>query len=209
MLCAATEFFHGLLTTPMLEQDQSEIQMITFSGAILEQVVHYCYSGLIEINAENIEELLAASSFLMFPYMQEKCTEYLAQPGVVDVSNCLGIWLLATRYSYQQLKAFATRIIFEKILEVVQSAEFVHLNKQELLEILSSSEIAVDSEEEVFNALVHWIEFDLAERAIMFADLVRVVRVKRLKFSVSNETVLRNKKNRISYNNIFLNSKFI
>lgn len=185
MLCAATDFFHSLLTTPMLEQEQNEIELMSFSGAILEQVVHCCYSGVIQINDDNIEELLAASSFFLFPYMQEKCIEYLARPGVLNVSNSLGVWVMATRYGYQELKAIAAAIIFENFLEVVECDEFLRLNKLEMLEILASNEIAVESEEDVFNALVKWIEFDLKARSIMFADLVRAVRVKRLTFSVS------------------------
>lgn len=185
VLCAATDFFHSLLTTPMLEQNQNEIEILNFSGAILQQVVHCCYSGVIQINDDNIEELLAASSFFLFPFMQERCIEYLSQPGVVNVSNCLGVWVMATRFSYPELKRVATVIILENFLEVVLCDEFLRLNKLELLEILSSSEIAVESEEDVLNALVKWTEFDLAARSNMFADLVRVVRIKRLTFSVS------------------------
>lgn len=181
ILCATNEFFHGLLnfSSQADKQEKNEI-VINVKGDVLESVIKCCYTGQIDINNDNIEDLLSAASFFLFPYLQKKCTEYLSGYGILDATNCIGIFVLASRYMFQDMKNLAVPVICDSFLEVVECDEFNHLSRNELLEILASDHLSVDSERDVFNALVKWIQFDLDARRALFPELVVVIRVNRL-----------------------------
>lgn len=178
ILCATNDFFHSLLNfaSNNEKQEKNEI-VINVKGDVLESVIKCCYTGQIDITNDNIEDLLSAASFFLFPHLQKKCTEYLSGYGILDATNCIGIWVLASRYLFQDLKDLVIPVICDNFLEVVECDEFNQLNRNELLEVLASDHLAVDSERDVFNALVKWIQFDVDARQAFFPELVVAIRV--------------------------------
>lgn len=86
MLCAASEFFNGLMTSP-LENQRNEFTINDIPGDILESVVHIFYTGKIDINEGNAESLLYAASFLLSSHLQKKCTEFFVQPEMIVLQN--------------------------------------------------------------------------------------------------------------------------
>lgn len=174
-----------MFTTSLEGQTNGEISIGGNDGATLDTVVKCFYTGQIDINEENVEALLAAASFLLFPYLEEKCTEYLAQLGQVNESNCLGIWALARSYAFEDLKEIAFPYVLDNFPEVVKTDDFHRLNKVDLMELLANDYLAVDSEEEVFNAVDDWVLFDAATRKIEFPNLLASVRLHLLSSSVS------------------------
>lgn len=187
VLCAANDFFDRLLTSP-LEENKNEFVIEKIRGETLRAVIHFFYTGTIEIDADNAEFVMAAASFFLLPQLQQKCVDYFVQSGVIDASNCVGIWLMAGRYAFEDLKAAASEVLFENFLEATKSDEFLRLDTAIVTEILENDIMNVSSEEDVFNALIGWVQFDLNERKILLPDLIRVVRVRLLKDSVSLET---------------------
>lgn len=157
--------------------------MEKMKGDILRSVIECCYTGTCDINDDNIEYLLAAASYLIIPHLQAKCTDYLKTPGMINVKNCIGMWKIATLYAFEELERIASVIVFEHFLEVAKNEEFLQLEEPDLIDLLESERIVIDSEEDVFNALVDWVEF-FEERKPMFNKLLKVVRINLLKESV-------------------------
>lgn len=185
VLCAASEFFNGLLTSP-LENQRNEFTIYDIPGDILTSVVHFFYSGNIDINEGSAEFLLYAASFLLSPHLQQRCTEFIIQSGMIVQQNCVGIWMVAGRYSFQELRVAAAEFVFEHFLAVSKHEEFLRLDENDLMEILDCDTIYVNSEKDVFNALVDWVQFDLAKRKALFSKLaVRAIRVNLLEETVS------------------------
>lgn len=112
-----------MFTTALGNQTKSEIKIANIDGATLDKVVKCFYTGNIEISVENVEALLAAASFLLFPYLQEKCTEFLARPGIVNIVNCVGIWAIARLYEYEDLKELTFPFILRHFREIVACEE--------------------------------------------------------------------------------------
>lgn len=175
-----------MFTAPWREQSKDEITISGIDGATLASVVKCFYTGEIEIDEKNVEALLVAASFLLFPHLEAKCTDFLRQPDLVNESNCLGIWTLARSYAFEDLKEIAFPFVIDNFAELVGNEDFHGMNKSDLMELLENDELVVDSEEDVFNAVVDWVEFDSAKRKTDFADLVRGVRLHLLSSSVSS-----------------------
>lgn len=105
--------------------------------------------------------------------------------GVLNSSNCLAIWAQAKRYDFDEVKGLATNIAFENFMDIVNSNQFKYMGIDLLSEFLSNDNINVDSEEDVFHALVIWLEYDLINRLSHVPRLIQNVRVGQLNRSVS------------------------
>lgn len=54
--------------------------------------------------------------------------------------------------------------VFIVDIQVMESEEFLLLPVNQLVDIISSDELNVRSEEQVYNAVVNWVKFNIAER---------------------------------------------
>lgn len=92
----------------------------------------------------------------------------------VSSTNCFSLLLASEETNCLKLKETATRCIFSQFTEAVTSnfESFAMLTEAQLLSILTSSQLVLDSEIEVFNALSWWTEAALPERFHRFGFLM-------------------------------------
>lgn len=189
VMCATSHVIHALVKS-QLDNQSGEINIDKIEGEILKLTVECCYTGTCDIDDENIFALFTAASNLICPPLMKQCTKYLMGFGKINVRNCIGIQKIASQSDFLNLDVIASRFVSEHFMEVAKQDEFLKLSEPELVKLLESNSIAVDSEEDVFNALVDWIEFDIDQRKALFPGLLRVIRIGNLKDSVCSITVI-------------------
>ena len=78
----------------------------------------------------------------------------------------------------------------------MQSDEFLLLSKEQLIGIISSDEINVRNEEQVFNAVMQWVKFDLTNRRSYLSQVLGNVRFclmsPKFLVSVSSDVLVKN-----------------
>ena len=92
------------------------------------------------------------------------------------MSNCLGIWRFALTYSHPPLKNAAWSFIARYFLEVINREEFLQLSKVELCTILSSDDLEINNEMDVYKAVLTWLLHDLKSRKQEMMDVISCVR---------------------------------
>ena len=90
------------------------------------------------------------------------CCKFLADQ--LHPSNCLGINEFADMHTCEELKSSSNVYIEEHYTAVSQEDEFCQLSCQRLALLLTSEDIHVPSEAEVFKSMMRWIRFDLENR---------------------------------------------
>lgn len=184
VMSAASEYFSTLFKIEMKEKYQTEIFLADIDGSTLHDLIEYCYRGEIGLTEDNIDGLLAAAHMLRLTVLEQKSIEYYK--NVLNSANCLGVWALAKLYSINELIHSASEIAFNNFMEIVKGDEFKYMKKDLLSEFLGDQKLYVHSEEDVFRALVVWVEFDLTVRQAQIDDLDGFVRVPLLSVSVCN-----------------------
>ena len=130
--------------------------------------------GKTEVDENNLVDLLEAERLLVNSnlklYICEKVVEMLT------IKNCCFYLELSKLFCLKDLRDFLYNNIFQCYLTKFNLRLFYELSFKDLL-ILISSELQTDSELEVFNSIVDWINYKESERKIYIDKLLKFVRL--------------------------------
>lgn len=123
----------------------------------------------------NAFDLLKAADFLVIPSLKEVSSKFIIQ--TLSSSNCLMAYYLAVNYRCIELQEKARDFIFANFTRVVEHEDFLNLTVNEVKEWISSDEIRVRGEEDVFQVIVKWAEQNGDGDREKFFELFRHVRL--------------------------------
>jgi len=175
LLAAASDYFEAMFTRGMAETEMDRVEIQGLDPTALKTLVNYCYTGVIDLQEENVENLLAAACLLQLPSVIDACCSFFRK--LLHPSNCIGIKLFADAQSCIQLRDSAQLFTEDNFQEVTRNQEFLLLPAAELERILSSDDLNVPSEEVIFQAFMDWVNFDFAARKGEVSRLLACVRL--------------------------------
>ncbi|KAL9972410.1 hypothetical protein ACROYT_G018708, partial [Oculina patagonica] len=175
VLCAASPFFYNALNSEMKEKKEGVIKLEETSKAEMEEVLEYLYTGHVDINEHNAFDLLQIADFLIIPSLKKLSSKFISQ--TLSSSNCIKAYYFAERYQCPELQNNARDFTFENFLEVTQSDDFLKLSVTQVEEWISSDDMTVNAEEEVFQVIVKWMERDESRKHQSFFELFRHIRL--------------------------------
>lgn len=152
------------------------------TGATLQHVVEFLYLGVIDLNEGNVDEIFSAALFLKILDLENKCIKYYKT--ILRPNNCLGIWKFADECS-PELKKLARDFAYRNFRDVVKCEEFTLLSTEHFQQILESDKLQVDTEGEVFFALISWMAVD-EKRRRYFKTMIKTIRLQYVNFTVSS-----------------------
>ena len=175
VLSAVSPYFDKLLQSNMKEIREGIVRFEEISGSVLEDVLEFIYTGTVDVTQENAEELIAAGNYLIIPGLKTASGRFLERE--MSNINCISTFYLAEKYECAELITNSGRFIHENILTVEKLDEFLLLEAKEIERWISSDEITVKEEADVFKIILDWINHRKSERKAAFEELFRHVRL--------------------------------
>jgi len=77
----------------------------------------------------------------------------------------------------QNLLRSTRRFILDNFLKVKDEDEFIELTYEELKDLIVDDDLVLDSEEDVFHAVMRWVEYDIQTRAPELPNLLKAIRL--------------------------------
>ena len=173
VLCAASPFFYNALNTEMKEKKEGVIRLKDTSKALMEEVLEYLYTGHADVNDKNAYELMAVADYILIPSLKYVCSKYIQQ--TLSISTCLMAYYSSVKYQCAELKQEARSFILANFMAVTETEDFLNLSLDQVEEWISSDDIVVKGEEEVFKAILKWTQKN-ARRKRSFSHLFCHVR---------------------------------
>ena len=195
VLSAASPFFFKLFQSDMKENREGIVRFEEISGAVMEDVLEFIYTGSVEVTQENSKDLIAVANYLVIPGLKNLPGQFLEQQ--ITKSNCISTFYFAEMYQCNELITNTRKFIHANFASVAEMDEFLNLEAKEVERWISSDEISVAAEADVFKIVLKWIEQDKSERKASFKQLFRHVRLAFLSRDflldvVTNELVVEN-----------------
>ena len=175
VLCAGSPFFYSALNNDMKESKEGLIRLEDMSKVAIEELLDYLYTGHVDVTQHNAFDLLKIADFLVIPSLKEVSSNFIIQS--LSSSNCFMAYYLAVNYRCFELQEKARDFIYANFTRVVEHEDFLNLTINEVEEWISSDEIRVRGEEDVFQAIVKWAEQNGDEEREKFFELFRHVRL--------------------------------
>ncbi|XP_071493702.1 kelch-like protein 20 [Diadema antillarum] len=175
ILSACSPYFRAMFTGELAESRQTEVTIRDIDERAMEALVDFAYTSTVTVEESNVQTLLPAACLLQLSEIQEACCEFLKRQ--LDPSNCLGIRAFADTHACRDLLRVADKFTQHKFLQVMESEEFMLLPVNQLMEIISSDELNVHSEEQVYNAIISWVKYSIPDRRAHLAEVLQHVRL--------------------------------
>ena len=74
---AASPFFSKLLQSDMKENREGIVPFEEISGAVMEDVLEFIYTGSVEVTQENSKDLIASANFIVIPGLTKLSGRFL------------------------------------------------------------------------------------------------------------------------------------
>ncbi|XKL62121.1 hypothetical protein PGB90_001954 [Kerria lacca] len=175
VLCAASDYFTAMFMNDLKESNNKEIIFPEIDGEILQKLIHYCYTGKVDLHEDTVESMLSAASILQLNGVIKDCCTFLKKQ--LHPSNCIGICLFADYQNCQDLKEAAYNYTADCFMDVIQNQEFLGLPEDGIYKLLLSDDLNVPNEEEIFKALMKWAEYNEPVRSKNIGKLLGLVRL--------------------------------
>ncbi|XP_072244490.1 kelch-like protein 22 isoform X1 [Leuresthes tenuis] len=154
LLAAYCDYFRGMFAGGLREMQQKEILIHGVSYMAMKKILDYIYTSEIELDLECVQEVLIAATLVQLENVIGFCCDFLF--SWMDESNILEVHHLADLYGLQQLKDRIHFFILKNIQTLSQTDEYRQLPQEEVFRALSSDELQVTSENEVYEAALHY-----------------------------------------------------
>ena len=177
VLSAASPFFHKLFHSDMKENQEEIARFEEISGSVMEDVLQFIYTGSVEVTQENSEDLIATANYLLIPGLKTVSGRFLELEGQMSNSNCISTFYFAEKYECEELVANSRKYIHANFASISQMDEFLNLEAKEVERWISSDEISVADEADVFRIILKWVEQDASNRKAALEELFRRVQL--------------------------------
>lgn len=206
VVCAASLFLEAILCYKKEEEAVPVVSLFDISGPMLKNFIDFFYTGQFHIDAGNVYNVLDVADRWGTVELVEKCADYVRNN--LSVESCLATWLSAkSSYKYLDIKGVSFNYICQHFGAVVETDKFLQLNSQQLLSILNDNAVAVNYEEEIFNAIVRWIDGDTENRRNDFEKLMSAIQMSQISEKVKYFKLF-NSPNTIIPNVVFIRFSF-
>ena len=176
ILSEASTFFEKLLSSDMKESNEGVVRLEMITEICLSDILEFIYTGSVHITGEeNARDLIVLADYLVLPHLKTIAENTVAEK--LNVSNCVSTYHFAENYHCEKLLSDSRNYILSNFSTVAQAEEFLNLSSNEVKMWISSDEINVSAEEDVFNIILTWIDHEKNERKEHFAELFREVRL--------------------------------
>ena len=183
VLAAASPFFLTLLATDMRESKEQliRIELEEATASVMEDVLQYVYTGNVSVTEESAHSLIATADYLLLPGLKTMACNFLKEN--VTTENCIFNYYFADKYQCVDMREKACEVVNSNFSAVMETDDFLSLTMEQVMEWVSSDDITVNNEEEVFKGIVKWVSHIKSEREAHFVELLHQVRL----MSISHE----------------------
>ncbi|XP_077971160.1 kelch-like protein 7 isoform X2 [Styela clava] len=194
VLSAASEYFETMFNVEMKENVTGRVEMQDISVPIFKSCLEYVYTGLINIHADNVHELLKASSLQQIQDLKKLCLNFMQEN--LSVKTCMESFNMSKLYESDELRESVEGFMIKNFERVSKSSDFNKFMDEAFLgKILASDKLKIPNEKILYEIVISWIKYDEENREELFPQLFQQLRLSLLPveylYAVMSEKIVR------------------
>uniref|UniRef100_A0A671SL55 Kelch-like family member 40b n=1 Tax=Sinocyclocheilus anshuiensis TaxID=1608454 RepID=A0A671SL55_9TELE len=176
VLAACSSYFRAFFKSGVEESTQKKIVLEDVEPGVMGMILKYLYTSNINVTEQNVQDIFALANMLQIPSIFTVCVSFLQKR--LSLSNCLAIFRLGLMLDCPRLAISARNFACERFQLIARDEEFLQLTPSELATIIASDSLNVETEQDVFEALIKWIGHDQEKRLEDLPGLLDCVRLR-------------------------------
>ncbi|KAM9312022.1 kelch repeat and BTB domain-containing protein 8-like [Gastrophryne carolinensis] len=174
VLASVSPYFLAMFTSSMIETKHGEVSLLDVPTSAMQTIMHFIYTGEVALSLDNVEDLFIVSSRLQISTMVNLCSRFLTNE--INSDNCFWIFSLALSHYHSELLEIALQYIGWNIRSLYKKDDFLHLEQAEVIRILSSDQLMVSSELDIYRIALHWWKVNGATDTSFPKELMSIIR---------------------------------
>ena len=165
LLSEASPFLEKLLNSDMKESKEGIVCLEMFSESVMRNTLEFIYTGHVHVLTEdNARDLIVMADFIFLQNLKNLAEKVLLQG--LNALNCFSTYHFAERYQCTELFTETTKFIHANFGAACAAnrEQILNLSSEQLQMWISSDDINVTAEEDVFKIILAWIEHDKSQR---------------------------------------------
>lgn len=187
VLAASSPYFKAMFLSDLEESKKREVVLKDVEPGIMGMILRYIYTCDITLTEQNVQDIFMAANMYQIPSIFSVCVSYLEHKMVL--SNCLAIFRLGLLLECPRLAAKARDYICDRFEVIIRDQDYHQLGCGELAAIITCDSLNVEKEEQVFEALMQWVEYDQTERRKDLPELLHCIRFRLMPSAYFKEKV--------------------
>ncbi|KAJ2952769.1 hypothetical protein O0L34_g7129 [Tuta absoluta] len=187
VLAASCAYFDAMFSTGLEESQKGHVALQSVPPDILPMIIDFIYTGEIMIDKATVQHLLIAADMLQLRELVTGCGEFLRRE--LHTSNALGIFRFAEAHNCTELAEEALDHAQANWNIVASGDELLELPLPQLITLLSSEQLKVDSESQVLYPALRWLEHDPAGRRRHCFEVLSHVRLPLIAPEILDEAI--------------------
>ncbi|XP_077989300.1 kelch-like protein 26 [Glandiceps talaboti] len=180
VLAACSNYFRRIFADKCEpDMDQFIYNLHGISHRALDVLLQSMYTATLDVDGNMLEELLRASHYLEVTFALRVCCEYMKNE--LSPESCLKTMALVSNFDLDEIQEATLEMAARHFQTVSRLEDFLQLPQESLRILLSRDDVVVDSETQVFEALVRWLEYDRRQRMVNAVGLLQCVRLPMIK----------------------------
>eukprot|EP00061_Rhincodon_typus_P008289 g30769.t1 len=175
ILSSCSSYFRAMFCNDHRESREMLVEINGIFADAMDQFLQYVYTGKVRITTDNVQYLFETSSLFQISAIRDACAKFLEEQ--LDPCNCLGIQKFADTHSLKVLHSKCRCFGLQTFSEVALHEEFLGLEKDELIDYVSSDDLVISKEETVYESVMRWVYHDIDRRRPMLKELLTHVRL--------------------------------
>lgn len=162
VFASSSDYFQAMLSHDMIEtrEECTELKGITLKG--IEPLIEYVYSGVLDINLQNIHDVIAGATFLQITNAIDLCVKFLKDKMTFD--NAEDLLKIGDLFSVASLRDYYRDYLLKNFLKFAESSTFLKTSADILADYLCDDALITTSESILFHHCLRWFEHDEKSR---------------------------------------------
>lgn len=174
IIAAASSFFYDIFSR-ITNENENKITLKNLSGRIMDDILHFIYTGEAYIHDDNVRQLTATANFLKLDGLKEMSVAYLEKK--LNPTNSVEILMLAKKHNCESLVKSCENMIQENFVIVSKTEGFRKCSIEVLIDFVKSEELKVMKEEEVYEAVMLWVRHNSYDAEKNLSKILQHIRM--------------------------------
>ncbi|XP_059169346.1 kelch-like protein 8 isoform X2 [Physella acuta] len=175
VLACVSQYFKAMFKSQMAESKEKSISIKDIDEEAMDKLIQYAYTARIKLSTDNVQSVLYAASILQIETVANACSNFMQSH--LHPSNCIEVRSFAELHNRVELIKTTDNYIRDNFIAVSQNEEFLSMPIEILTSLVSSPDLNVDSEEQVYSAIMVWIKHDNEKRKPHLPELLSKVKL--------------------------------